>query len=83
MNNREDILADYNALKVLVWFLWGESHGSIKKNDWNELKKEVIREMRKKWDKQKKQFDILFEIYYINISKNSAKVSGETNLWNQ
>ena len=28
----------------------------------------------------KKQFDILFEIYYINISKNSEKVSAETNL---
>ena len=48
MNNREDILAEYNALKVLVWFLWGESHGSIKKNDWNELREVVIRMMRKK-----------------------------------
>ena len=48
MNNREDILAEINMLKVLVWSLWEESHGSIKKNDWNELKKEVIREMRNK-----------------------------------
>jgi len=48
MNKREDILAEINMIKVLVWKLWEESHGSIQKNDWNELKKEVIKEMRNK-----------------------------------
>ena len=48
MNNRDDILAEVNMLKVLVWKLWEESHGSIKTKDWYELKKEVIKEMRNK-----------------------------------
>ena len=60
MNNREDILAEVNMLKVLVWRLWEESHGSIKKNDWNELKKEVIRKMRNKWELWKNNL-----IYYL------------------
>ena len=46
-NNREDILAEINMLRVLVWKLWEESHGSIEKNDWNQMKKEIIQEMRK------------------------------------
>jgi len=48
MNSREDILAEINMIKVLVWKLWEDSHGSIQKNDWSELKKEVIKEMRNK-----------------------------------
>lgn len=48
MNNREEILAEVNMLKAVVWFLWEESHGSIKTKDWNELKKEVIKDMRNK-----------------------------------
>ena len=60
MSSREGILAEVNMLKVLVWRLWEESHGSIKKNDWNELKKDVIREMRNKWDKRKNNL-----IYYL------------------
>ena len=47
MNKREDILAEINMLRVLVWKLWEESHGSIEKNDWNQMKKEIIQEMRK------------------------------------
>ena len=47
MNSREDILAEINMLKVLVWKLWEESHGGIEKSDWNELKKEIIESMRK------------------------------------
>ena len=47
-NKREDILAEINMIKVLTWKLWEESHGSIQKSDWNELKKEVIKEMRNK-----------------------------------
>tara|TARA_R100001530_G_scaffold113310_1_gene80327 strand:+ start:873 stop:1025 length:153 start_codon:yes stop_codon:yes gene_type:complete len=48
MNSREDILAEINMIKVLVWRLWEESHGSIVQTDWNDLKEEVIKEMRKK-----------------------------------
>ena len=47
MNNREDILAEINMIKVLVWKLWEETHGSIEKNEWDDLKKSVIEEMRK------------------------------------
>jgi hypothetical protein len=47
MNNREDILAEINMIKVLVWKLWEEAHGGIEKNEWDDLKKYVIEEMRK------------------------------------
>ena len=46
-NSREDILAEINMIKVLVWKLWEESYGSIEKTDWNQMKKEIIKEMRK------------------------------------
>lgn len=45
--NRESILAEINMIKVLVWKLWEEAHGSIEKNEWNDLKKHMIKEMRK------------------------------------
>ena len=48
MNKREDILAEINMIKVLVWKLWEEAHGGIEKKDWNELKEEVIEVMRQK-----------------------------------
>ena len=44
--SREDILAEINMLKVLVWQLWEESHGSINRREWNDLKEEIIKEMR-------------------------------------
>ena len=47
MNNREDILAEINMMNVLLWELWEESHGKIDKKEWNQLKKEIIKEMRK------------------------------------
>ncbi len=47
MNSREDVLAEINMLKVLVWKLWEEAHGSISNTDWNDMKKEVIKSMRK------------------------------------
>ena len=46
MNSREDILAEINMMKVLLWKLWEEAHGSIEKNDWEELKKEVLKKMK-------------------------------------
>ena len=39
MNSREDILAEINMLKVLVWRLWEEAHGGIDNKDWDDLKK--------------------------------------------
>jgi hypothetical protein len=48
MNSREDILAEINMLRALVFKLWEESHGSIEKQSWEEMKEEVIKEMRKK-----------------------------------
>ena len=47
MNKREDILAEINLLKVLVWKLWEEAHNSISNKDWNDMKKEVIEAMRR------------------------------------
>ena len=47
MNSREDILAELNLVKAFLWQLWGESHGKIDKMEWNQLKKEMIKEMRK------------------------------------
>ena len=47
MNKREDILAEINMLKVLVWKLWEEAHGSISRESWDEMKKEVIESMRR------------------------------------
>ena len=47
MNKREDILAEINILKVFVWKLWEEAHGSISNEDWNDMKKEVINTMRR------------------------------------
>tara|TARA_R110000824_G_scaffold256095_3_gene445027 strand:+ start:75 stop:224 length:150 start_codon:yes stop_codon:yes gene_type:complete len=48
VNSREDILAEINMLKVLVWSLWEEAHGGIKQKDWEEMKDEVIKKMREK-----------------------------------
>ena len=46
MNSREDILAEINMLRALVFKLWEEAHGSIEKQSWEEMKKEVINKMR-------------------------------------
>ena len=46
MNNREEILAEINAIKILVWKLWKDSHREINEKDWEELKKEVVKKMR-------------------------------------
>jgi hypothetical protein len=45
-SSREDILAEINMLRALVFKLWEEAHGSIEKQSWEEMKKEVINEMR-------------------------------------
>ena len=44
--SREDILAEVNVLKVLVWKLWEDSQGSISNEDWNELKEYILKIMR-------------------------------------
>jgi hypothetical protein len=46
MNSREDILAEINMLRALVFKLWEEAHGSIEKQSWEEMKEEVINKMR-------------------------------------
>ena len=46
MSSREDILAEINMIKVLVWELWEQSHGKIDKKEWRDLKKEIINKMR-------------------------------------
>ena len=46
MNSREEFFTEFNALKVLVWQLWEESHNKIEKNDWIELKKGIEKKMR-------------------------------------
>ena len=47
MNSREDILAELNLVKAFLWQLWVESHVKIDKMELNQLKKEMIKEMRK------------------------------------
>ena len=47
MNKREDILAEINMIKILVWKLWEESHCKIQNKECDSLKDEVIKEMRK------------------------------------
>ena len=47
MNNREDILAEINMLKVLVWKLWEDRYDDVDRKDWEQMKKEVIKKMRK------------------------------------
>ena len=56
MNSREDILAEINMLKVLVWKLWEDRFDDIDNKEWNKMKKEVIKKMKKsekgKWDSE-------------------------------
>ena len=47
MNKREEILAEINMLKVMLFYLWEEKHGEIDNKDWYDLKKEVVIRMRK------------------------------------
>lgn len=44
-NKREDILAEINMLKILVWKLYGDMYGNIDNDDWNLLKEKVIKLM--------------------------------------
>ena len=56
LNSREDILAEINMLKVLVWKLWEDRFDDIDNKEWNKMKKEVIKKMKKsekgKWDSE-------------------------------
>ena len=56
MNKREDILAEINMLKVLVWKLWEDRFDDIDSKEWDKMKKDVIKKMRKSEtsDKSKK-----------------------------
>ena len=47
MNSREDILAEINMLKVLVWKLWEDRFDDIDSKEWDKMKKAVIKKMRK------------------------------------
>ena len=47
LNSREDILAEINMLKVLVWKLWEDRFDDIDNKEWDKMKKEVIKKMRK------------------------------------
>ena len=47
MNRSEDILAEINVIKFIVLRLWEESHGKISRDDWRDIKKEMIKKMRK------------------------------------
>ena len=44
LNSREDILAEINMLKVLVWKLWEDRFDDIDNKEWDKMKKEVIRQ---------------------------------------
>ena len=46
-NSREDILAEINVIKSIVLKLWEESHEKISRDDWRDIKKEMIKKMRK------------------------------------
>jgi|TARA_R110002073_G_scaffold312821_1_gene484466 hypothetical protein len=47
LNKREDILAEINLLKAIALKLWEDSHGKLSREDWREMKKEMIKKMRK------------------------------------
>ena len=47
LNSREDILAEINMLKVLVWKLWEDRFDDIDSKEWDKMKKDVIKKMRK------------------------------------
>jgi hypothetical protein len=47
MNSREDILAEINMLKVLVWKLWEDRFDDIDNKEWDKMKKDVINKMKK------------------------------------
>ena len=47
LNKREDILAEINLLKTIVLRLWEESHEKLSIEDWRDMKKEMIKKMRK------------------------------------
>ena len=46
-NSREDILAEINMMRVLLWELWEESHGKIDRKEWGDMKEKINEEMRK------------------------------------
>ena len=52
LNSREDILAEINMLKVLVWKLWEDRFDDIDKKEWEQMKKDVIKKMRKSETKE-------------------------------
>ena len=52
MNNREDILAEMNMMKVLLWRLWEDRYDDIDKKEWDKMKKAVIKKMRKSETKE-------------------------------
>ena len=47
MNSRDDILAEINVIKFIVLKLWEESHRKISRDEWRDIKKEMIKKMRK------------------------------------
>ena len=40
-STRQDILAEINALKIMVFNLWETHYGSIDKQQFNEFKEEI------------------------------------------
>jgi len=46
-NSREDILAEINVIKSIALKLWEESHGKLSREDWRDMKNEMMKKMRK------------------------------------
>ena len=45
-NTREEILAEINALKIMVFDLWESHYGKIETDEYNAFKKVIIKKMK-------------------------------------
>ena len=45
-NSRQEILAEINALKIMVFDLWETHYGEVETDDYNAFKKNIIKKMK-------------------------------------
>ena len=45
-NTRQEVLAEINALRVMVFNLWEMHYGQVDKQQYHEFKSEIIKKMK-------------------------------------
>ena len=45
-NSRQEVLAEINALRVMVFSLWEMHYGEMDKQQYDEFKNEIIKKMK-------------------------------------